>query len=189
MDWGIHRSFCSAKDGLSTDKPLIRAYSCQHQNVLLRLALELMQFHSKFAHLQGAEHSAFLACSQANFLHICLCHINNTGGGHQPCHNQITLESAQLNSIECLPNSKLISNHLSVRFPTVILGYTVIDPSLPIQRVSTFTHSFMWPSLSVNQVLQSVAGPQKLTALIQLSEWILQMEATELSNQSNQRAA
>ncbi len=139
--------------------------------MLITLALAHMGFIARFAHLQGDERLAFLPISQENFLHIKLVHVDNPAKGR---HNRIFFASAELSSTDRLPNKDVIRDRLVKRFPAVVLGYTVVDSvdSLDSQRVTTFTHRFAWPRNDVVDL-----ETRKLTALLQISEWILQMEA------------
>lgn len=138
-----------------------------------------MDFRALFAHLQGDKRLAFLAFSQANFLHIKLARVDNPARGR---HNRISFVSAELASTDCLPSSDVVRGRLVKRFPSIVLGYSITDatdatdPLAPhCQRVTTFTHKFQWPSGSIGRG----PGTQKLTAVLQISEWILQMEAEQ----------
>lgn len=132
-----------------------------------------MDFIAIFAHLQVAERSAFLAFSQANFLHIKLGRVDNPARGR---HNRVSYISAELASTDRLPNRDVIRSRLFKRFPAIVLGYSIINPvdiSAPL-KVTTFTHQFDWPSNS-----DTGPGIPKLTELLRVSEWIHWTEAEQ----------
>jgi len=137
----------------------------------LTLALELFSFTHKFSRLQESDRLLFLPFSQKHYCHIFLRRVNNPARGP---YNKISFVSAELANIDDLPENyrEGIRARLCERFPSICIGYTVSDPSdNSPQKITTITHPFSWPPPSVKGL-----GIQKVTRLIILVEWILQME-------------
>lgn len=137
----------------------------------LTLALELFGFVHEFSHLPEFDRLRFLPFSQKHYCHIFLRRVNNPARGP---YNKVSFVSAKLGSIDDLPedNREGIRARLCERFPSVCIGYTISDPSdRSPEKITTITHPFSWPPPSVKGL-----GIQKVTRLIILVEWILQME-------------
>ena len=172
-DWHKHREYCSSDNLTSPESLQIHSYSRYHHNNFLAIALCFFSFASDFSRLQGTDQRRWLVASQQRFLHITLTRVKKPFHGR---HNKVAFKTARLNYIDNLPENvaKNIRGRLEDRFPSVCLGYSVVDNPLDAaqQRVTTYTHKFPWiatgyDSLRIPNVVRS----------IWMNECILQIEA------------
>ena len=160
---------------LSPHAQQIRAYSRQHQNHFLALALAFLSFTADFSRLEGTDRAQqWVPKSQKQYLHIILHLVDKASRGR---HNQLSFTTARLGDIDMLPGDSpgRIRSRLERRFPSICLGYSVVDTQndLASNMVTTYTHTFQWPAPGFQppRIIRTVRW-------IWLNEWILQQEAS-----------
>ena len=91
------------KDVHSQYAQQIRAYSRNHQNYYLSLALALFSFPTNFSHLEGPDRRRlWLLSCQEKYLHVTLHPVENASRGRQ---NQIAFTTCKLSNIDLLPDN------------------------------------------------------------------------------------
>ena len=133
--------------------------------------MAFFSFETDFVHLQGADRRQWLAKSQKYYLHIFLRRVDDAPRGR---HTQIAFLTARVGDIDSLPSDYpvRIRSRVETRFPSVCLGYSVVDSLSDSQiRVTTVTHSIPWPEAG-----SKVPRIPYIMRSIWLKEWILRKD-------------
>lgn len=160
VDWPTHRRSCTPESAASLNHHLIAKYVAKHHHNYTDFALEALGFFTSYHHLEG-HHRALFMHTGTRFLHVILQRVDSPGRG---AHNK--LEFANAADTSHLELAEMLVTRLTAYFPSVLLGFTVFNPlGQPGIRVTTVTHTFVWPgpaatSVGAHKVIEDIVDAE-----------------------------
>lgn len=162
VDWPTHRRSCTPESAASLNHHLIAKYVAKHHHNYTDFALEALGFFTSYHHLEG-HHRALFMHTGTRFLHVILQRVNSPGRG---AHNKLEFANAAVRDTSHLELAEMLVTRLTAHFPSVLLGFTVFDPlGHPGIRVTTVTHTFVWPgpaatSVGAHKVIEDIVDAE-----------------------------